>query len=73
LIFSVSASRLEREIPPLDPSELSKRIHEGPGQRMRALAQQADPIDPLAQLRLRGEETARHPADECPPIHYSIT
>jgi len=63
LIFSVSASRLEREIPSLDPSELSKRIREGPGQRMRALAQQADPIDPLAQLRLRGErrgeETAR--------------
>jgi hypothetical protein len=77
LIFSVSASRLELEILSLDPSELSQRIREGPGQRMRALAQQTDPIDPLAPLRLggewRGEEAEGDAADEPSSVYHSIT
>ena len=44
---------------------------------MRALAQQANPIDPLAQLRLggerRGEEAACDHSNECSTVHYSIT
>jgi hypothetical protein len=39
--------------------------------------QKANPIPFPRLLRLggerRGEEAASHGADECPPIHYSIT
>jgi hypothetical protein len=44
---------------------------------VEAHVEEPDPIDSLRLLRpdgeRRGEEAACHGADECPPIHYSIT
>jgi hypothetical protein len=77
MVSAIRAPPLELEILTLDPSEFTQGIREGLGQRMRALAQQTDSVDPFTLLRSGrercGEDTGQRGQQEAAAVHYSMT
>jgi hypothetical protein len=67
---------LDDDVLALDIAQLAESLPEGTG-KVGSRGDNADPVNLPRLLRFgterRGEEAASQGADECPPIHYSIT